>query len=106
MAVIEVAERAAAPARAIDRRAEAARQEIGFALRPRRVLAGDHQEAAAALDEALEHAAACRGREHRVVQHDDRSLVECRRRHARRRDRFHLEGRRRADRERLGEEEA
>ena len=106
MAVIEVAERAAAAGRAIDGRAQAAGQQIRFALRPRRVLAHHDQQAAAALDEPLEHAAAAGRRKHRVVQDDDGVLVDRRRRHPHRRRVVHLEGGRRADRQRLGQKQA
>ena len=78
MAVVQIAERAAARRRAIDGRAERARQQRGLALRPRRAIAGHDQQAAAALDELLQRAAAAGRRKHRVVEDDDRALVEAR----------------------------
>ena len=103
--VVEIAERSAAPRHAIDRCGQASREELGLVGRQRRMVAGDDEQAAAALDEALQGAARA-WRERRVIQHDDRSLVERGRHDAARGGRINVKRRRRADRERLDEEQA
>ena len=104
--VVEKADRSAAPDRAIDGRAQGAREQARIARRPTAVLAEHHEQAAAALDEAPQGGARLTGRKGDVVENHDRWLLEGRRAQARRRDRLDLELGHGADRQRPGEVKA